>query len=513
MKQYIQNIEDITDSVEIMYEKPKRSISLFAYILLFLIIVAIVWACIGKFDYCVKASGLVRPANSVSTIIPSVSGKIETVNIEEGQIVKKGDVLFTINSDLTSQTLKAYEEQQAKVETELSNLNKYLDSLNEEKNFFDVNNLDESDYYYKFKQYQNNVETSLQQYTNTNMDINKVLNDADLSYKNSSDQLEKYKSNLDQIDYLISSIQSKSSHFSSADKTNVYYSMYKDFSIKLESYNLQIEAQEDSLYKTEELYEVGGASKSQVTQIETEIESLNQTKQQLIQSTLTSVKQTKDQTEKNISELELNLKSSQSAKNTYTQKGYSIDLLKEQLRLEAITATTNSITSTQNTLNSVRLDIEKLNDSLNNTKLTAPIDGKINVYKVLTPSDFIQSGTQVCTIVPGDQSQFKVMLYINSNDIAEIEENQKVKVRISALPYQEYGEIYGTLHNISSDSRMDNASGAIYYTAECIIDGNSLKSKDGVIRKITSGMDCQIRVVTKQRRIIRWALEKLNFID
>ena len=98
-------------------------------------------------------------------------------------------------------------------------------------------------------------------------------------------------------------------------------------------------------------------------------------------------------------------------------------------------------------------------------------------------------------------------------DISDIVVNQKVKIRVSALPYQEYGELTGKITSVSSDSRIDNSSGVAYYIAECELDTTEIKSKDGIVKNITSGMDCEIRVITKQRKIISWLLEKLDFID
>jgi len=88
-KLYIQDISEITDSCEILEERPHKFMSLLAYILILLLVIAVTWACIGKIDYYVKARGIVRPGENVSTIKSTASGKLIDVNISEGQQVKK----------------------------------------------------------------------------------------------------------------------------------------------------------------------------------------------------------------------------------------------------------------------------------------------------------------------------------------------------------------------------------------------------------------------------------------
>ena len=73
--------------------------------------------------------------------------------------------------------------------------------------------------------------------------------------------------------------------------------------------------------------------------------------------------------------------------------------------------------------------------------------------------------------------------------------------------------VNGTIVKISSDSRTDSKSGTSYYIAECVLDNKEIKNKDGVTKQVLTGMECEARVITKQRKIIFWLLEKMNFID
>jgi hypothetical protein len=98
-------------------------------------------------------------------------------------------------------------------------------------------------------------------------------------------------------------------------------------------------------------------------------------------------------------------------------------------------------------------------------------------------------------------------VYIPSSKINEVAVEQEVNVRFTALPYQEYGEFVGTVTKISSDARTTGNENAIsYYVGEVSL------NLSGTDIELVSGMDCEIHVITKQKKIMTWILEKLDFI-
>ncbi len=97
MKYIIYDINELTDSRELMESKINPFVAWFTYIMLLLLIVALVWSFFGEIDDYVKANGIVRPSDKISTIKNKVPGKVEEVLFTEGQRVNKGDVLYTID--------------------------------------------------------------------------------------------------------------------------------------------------------------------------------------------------------------------------------------------------------------------------------------------------------------------------------------------------------------------------------------------------------------------------------
>jgi RND family efflux transporter MFP subunit len=67
----------------------------------------------------------------VSDVAAEVSGSVDSVNVEEGQRVKKGDVLVKLSSDLLEKTLQAIRASHEQVLSELENATLHLERVEE----------------------------------------------------------------------------------------------------------------------------------------------------------------------------------------------------------------------------------------------------------------------------------------------------------------------------------------------------------------------------------------------
>ena len=69
----------------------------FFVLLTSLFVTLFVWAWHAKVDITSVANGLVIPEKNITTLGTMVTGKIVKVNFKQGDVVKKGDVIITIN--------------------------------------------------------------------------------------------------------------------------------------------------------------------------------------------------------------------------------------------------------------------------------------------------------------------------------------------------------------------------------------------------------------------------------
>lgn len=82
---------------------------LYAIVLLFAI--AVLWATFGKIDIVAVAQGKVIPSERVKIVQPLETAVIELIHVEEGQAVKAGDPLITLNTNMTEADVRRFRQQ------------------------------------------------------------------------------------------------------------------------------------------------------------------------------------------------------------------------------------------------------------------------------------------------------------------------------------------------------------------------------------------------------------------
>ena len=502
-KEIILPMNEITDSVEMLHEKPNKGMPVFTWILVLLLAAALAWCCIGEIDYFIKASGIVRPGENVSTISSLMTGRVETLNISEGDYVKKGDLLFKIDTTDQEQTLSAYSKEKQRIETENLDLKKLEESILSEENLFDISNPDESSYYLKYEKYISDLQSLSEQYKNTSADTDNAADSAAISAESIKSQLAIYRKELSGLETLKSSVEKKLDMFE--DKSSVYAMQYADYTAAINAYDVNINQKKADKENAEPLFKAGGISQSEYDSFCRSFDNAEHEKNKYISEFKLNIEQNITAAEKNISDLEYSLKSQNQSLSSYSEISHDEQLAAENMKLEMLSWIAESIKSNEASIISIEKQIADIELNIKNSEITAPIDGTINMYAELNSSDLVQSGQTIATIVPDTDGAYKLTMYLSSADISETEIGQKVRLRFAAYSYQEYGELSGTIKSISSDVRSAE-NGMSYYVAEVSID-------DTLGLELISGMECEARVVTKQRKIIWWLLEKLDFID
>lgn len=88
---------------------PVGRVILYAIVLLF--VIAVLWATFGKIDIVAVAQGKVVPSERVKVIQPLETAVIELIHVKEGQSVKAGDPLVTLNTNITQADVRRFREE------------------------------------------------------------------------------------------------------------------------------------------------------------------------------------------------------------------------------------------------------------------------------------------------------------------------------------------------------------------------------------------------------------------
>ena len=155
MKHTLIDINELSDSKEVYGQRPNPFISIFIYCILTLLLAAILYSCFGKIEIVSTASGIVRPNEDVSTVSSLLSGRIIGVYYTDGQVVRKGDSLLTLDTSELQISFNSLLSTKAEYETKASMIDMFLDGIKEEKNPFSSDeNSEEYPYYVQFKDYE-----------------------------------------------------------------------------------------------------------------------------------------------------------------------------------------------------------------------------------------------------------------------------------------------------------------------------------------------------------------------
>lgn len=101
-------------------------------------------------------------------------------------------------------------------------------------------------------------------------------------------------------------------------------------------------------------------------------------------------------------------------------------------------------------------------------------------------------------------------VYVRDDEIARLNEGQKVKLEISAYPSSEYGYFTGKIENIAEDITIDQTSGISYYVVNIECNKNVVKGKDGEEYSLRNGMSCQAKVIVDEENVMRYLLKKID---
>lgn len=499
MKFKIEDINNLSDSRQVLESKPNKFIMIFIYIVLALILIFLTWAWFSEKEVVVKVSGVVRPNSNVQMISNLIQGEVKNVKMKNGEKVSKGDILFEIDSDNLNKEKKRIDEQLDKINEDNKNLDKLNKSINNNKNYFS-NSGSEKEYYYKFKSYESGNHVSLTEKDNV-VNSKKELNEE-------KDKLEKFnKSIVEEKNYNEKDSSYSAQYESYVSSREMIKNKINQLNKTKNELNKQIEnddrktneISQDDTQQLESIKDSIEEKKQQVSQIDFEINNSNEELEKLKNDTIAQTKYAIDKVNRNIDNLDGNLKSLDESSNIKNDinKTTILAQIEEKINL--------------NKQNKRELEDNKkqIEDSLSKCVVKSPVNGKVNTLVDLQLGAVLQSGATVANIIPNSDN-YKIDLMIPSKDIANIEVNKNIKYSFESLPYREYGFLEGKIESISPDSKIDGKTGISFFTGEGSLNSNVLYSNNGEKSYIKPGMTCEAKVITRYEKMLYYILEKIG---
>jgi HlyD family secretion protein len=397
-------------------------------------------------------------------------------------------------------------------------LEKLKKSVETGENYFLENNSDlNNEYYQKFLKYDADYKKMESELKKNKLELEKNNHENSIDQNSYRKRIEELKVRIDRHLKLEQSILQNDNLFKVNDVSEKeYYHKYLEFESKVKKYTQVIKQKEENY----EIYKNLGEEvvpKKEIQDRKNELEAAALELKVFKDEYLSNLRTDIEKYRRELTELEYNLKKTDEYNSYYkndslnNEKYSSLSL--QQYKNNTLVNINDGIKGLREKIKKSEEELKLVNINIEERIVKAPIDGKINILMEINKGDLLQPGTEILTIIPNVNSEFKVQLSVLNKDIADIKEGSLIKYHFLALPYKEYGELTGKITKISTDSNVSPQDGKSYYNVEATIENRPLHSYKGKVAYIKVGMAVEAHVVTKTQKILYYMLEKINLRD
>lgn len=448
--------------------------------------------------------------------------------------------------------LQSTSEQLLTLNSNLRFLQKTKNSIEQNRNLF-TKSEDEQDYLSRYLKYVSDYQTLENQYNSTKTEI-----DLSITQEGLINSFEHYERLLNGLNLLYSSLEADKSLFTS---TSSYSLQYEEYDNKRKELIIAFEQAKEN-YSINKALEGLAITEWEVQQSMASMEDAERAIKEHKTSYLSSIATNITDVKKNINEIKLakdntlskedlldrNEKNKKAALDNFKLQYIvelestisalndnitSLQLNKDKLELQEdkngklklengqpmniveyrnneLRTTINSINSLEDKKTEIETNIDRLNTQIENAIVKATKSGVVNTKIELVEGDFLPAGTEVLTIIPDDSSEYKANIYVSNSNIGKLKEGMEIKFKIYALPNSEYGYLTGNITKISKDIKVDSENSVGYYLVEAKLDNNNLYNSKGEKAQLKAGMSCQAQIITENKRILYYVLEKMD---
>ena len=157
---------------------------------------------------------------------------------------------------------------------------------------------------------------------------------------------------------------------------------------------------------------------------------------------------------------------------------------RENFRNAFIEESQNELQLAQRELSQSEETMKKLEDNLSRTTIVAPVDGVVKNLFFVTEGGVIKPGGAILDIVPTKDSLI-VEAKLPNSDIGFVKPGQSAVVKLSSSDSVNFGQINGTVTQISPDTEEDeNDKRIVFYKILIETDQNYFESKDKIYQLV-----------------------------
>lgn len=426
------------------------------------ITVGVGWSVLARIDVVVVAQGKLEPLSQSQSVQSRVGGVVTAVHVQDGDLVKQGQLLMQLDKTAIQNQLETLMLQQDQLVKEIAVL--------------------------RIARQGAPMQTLAQSGAEIPPELmNRVQNRMVLVAQITGDpgglspeQQQRYQLFQQQLQDRLSANQLKNSAMST---------QVAEADAQLAGTEFQLKVQQELLEQFKPLMEEGAISRVNFLQRAIDVNSLES---QLNQGQLQK------------RQLQLNQMQAEVDNRQLTTQIYQ----ELQSQLAAIDAEFDqTIQGDQRQLIDVNSQLNQTQIDLKNQDLRAPADGVVFDLGPKLPGAVAQPGQALLQIVPSES--LIVRAQVANADIANIRVGMPVDVRIDAYPFTEYGAVTGVVTKVGSEAmKMSEASGQTAFPVEIRLDQQFLEQ--GTERlTLLPGMSLMANIKVRERAPISYVAQEL----
>jgi multidrug efflux pump subunit AcrA (membrane-fusion protein) len=394
--------------------------------------IALAVASVAKYKVTVKAPASIRPAGELRIVQAATEGSIQRVLAKENQVVKKGDIIATID-DSRLQTKKSQLQsniQQSRLQ--FVQINAQIGALNSQirAETDRINRIvagAEAELIGRSREYQDKKITTVADVEEASANVRI----AQKELQKGEAELKSAQANLQATVASLKAAQLKRNRYEKVAKVGaISQDQFAEAQLAASQYSATVEAQKQTIE----------AQKQAIGRLEQAVEAAVARRQR----TLAVV---------NPSNAEVAISQQRIAQEKASLKSNQATLDKERKSLIQ-----QRITTEQTIVRDAR-ELQQVELDLNQTAISATADGIISKLNLRNPGQTVRPGEEIAQIVPSN-THVVVKASVASEQKSKLKEGQKVLLRVSACPYPDYGTLKGKVKTISPDAFVPQTNGA-----------------------------------------------------
>ena len=152
-------------------------------------------------------------------------------------------------------------------------------------------------------------------------------------------------------------------------------------------------------------------------------------------------------------------------------------------------------------------ELKEYIEALKSRVILAPVRGIIIQSADIQRDMIVNTNQKLAEISP--DGDLIAICYVSPKDIGIITIDQKVKIQVDALNYNEWGFLDANIMDISDDLIIENESNA-YYRVKCKPGSSFMHLKNGIKAELKKGMSFSARIVIARRSVLNLLFDKTS---